>query len=110
MLLKHSATRTHAAFDDPNLVSRAGLVPVMRLAQRCGLHALADEHVRIARPCGVNASLKVPAVIAGMIAGADSIDDLDVLRHGAMGELFAGIRAPSTLGSFGLSGHSLSSP
>ena len=35
-----------------------------------------------------------------MLAGADSIDDLDVLRHGGMGELFGGVRAPSTLGSF----------
>jgi hypothetical protein len=34
-----------------------------------------------------------------MAAGADSIDDMDLLRHGAMGELFGGIRAPSTLGS-----------
>ena len=34
-----------------------------------------------------------------MAAGADSIDDLDLLRHGAMGRLFGGIRAPSTLGS-----------
>jgi hypothetical protein len=37
--------------------------------------------------------------VAGMIAGADSIDDMDLLRHGAVGELFGGIRAPSTLGS-----------
>ena len=35
-----------------------------------------------------------------MIAGADSIDDLDLLRSGGMGELFDGVRAPSTLGSF----------
>ena len=35
-----------------------------------------------------------------MAAGADSIDDMDVLRHGAMTEVFGGIRAPSTLGSF----------
>jgi hypothetical protein len=48
----------------------------------------------------VNAHLKVGCLVAGMAAGADSIDDLDVLRHGAMGELFTGIRAPSTLGSF----------
>ncbi len=34
-------------------------------------------------------------VLAGMLAGADSIDDLDVLRHGAMGKLFGGVRAPS---------------
>jgi len=43
----------------------------------------------------VNAHLKVACLVAG-----DSIDDMDVLRHGAMSELFAGIRAPSTLGSF----------
>ena len=35
-----------------------------------------------------------------MAAGADSIDDLDVLRHGAMPVVFTGVRAPSTLGSF----------
>jgi hypothetical protein len=35
-----------------------------------------------------------------MIAGADSIDDMDLLRHGAMPGLFGGIGAPSTLGSF----------
>jgi hypothetical protein len=35
-----------------------------------------------------------------MAAGADSIDDMDLLRHGAMPELFNGVRVPSTLGSF----------
>jgi hypothetical protein len=35
-----------------------------------------------------------------MVAGADSIDDMAVLRHGGMGRLFARIYAPSTLGSF----------
>ena len=35
-----------------------------------------------------------------MTAGADSIDDMGLLRHGAMAVLFGGIRAPSTLGSF----------
>jgi Transposase DDE domain group 1 len=98
--LLHDLAKVHASFDDPNLVSRAGLVPVMALAQRAGLADLAGEHVRIARRCGVNAHLKVPCLVAGMAAGADSIDDLDVLRHGAMPALFGGIRAPSTLGSF----------
>jgi hypothetical protein len=51
-------------------------------------------------PLGANTPYKIGCVVAGMIAGADSIDDLDVLRHGGMGELFAGVRAPSTLGSF----------
>src|SRR6266566_7738024 len=76
--------RSTRRFDDPNLVSRAGLVPVMALAQRAGLADLAGEHVRLAGACGVNAPVKVACVVAGMIAGADSIDDLDVLRHGAM--------------------------
>jgi hypothetical protein len=35
-----------------------------------------------------------------MVAGADSIDDMAVLRHGAMGKVFTGAYAPSTLGSF----------
>ncbi len=49
MRLSHSASRTRARFDDPNLVSCAGLVPVMRLAQSCGLHGLLGRLVRIAR-------------------------------------------------------------
>ena len=35
-----------------------------------------------------------------MVAGADSIKDMDLLRRGAMPGLFGGIRAASTLGSF----------
>jgi len=98
--LLHDLAKTHASFDDPNLVSRAGLVPVMALAQRCGLGDLAGEHVTITSPAGVNPALKIPCLVAGMAAGADSIDDMDVLRHGAMTEMFGGIRAPSALGSF----------
>ncbi|MDT0264661.1 IS1380 family transposase, partial [Jatrophihabitans sp. DSM 44399] len=37
---------------------------------------------------------------AGMVAGADSISDLGLLRHGGMSRLFTGTRAPSTLGTF----------
>jgi len=44
--------------------------------------------------------LKVSSLVAGMVAGADSIDDMSVLRHGAMGKVFTGAYAPSTLGSF----------
>jgi hypothetical protein len=98
--LLHRLAKIHASFDDPNLVSRAGLVPVMALAQRAGLAGLAGEHVRIAWPCGVNPQVKVPCLAAGMIGGADSIDDLALLRHGAMPVLFGGVRAPSMLGSF----------
>jgi len=84
-------------FDDPNLVSAAGLVPVMRLGEAAGLHELLDEHLSVASP---NPVVKSASVIAGMLAGADSIDDLDVLRHGGMRRCFAEVRAPSTLGSY----------
>jgi hypothetical protein len=97
--LLHSLARTRASFDDPNLVSHAGLVPVMALAQRAGLTGLVAEHVTPGGGCGVNAHLKVGCLVAGMAAGADSIDDMDVLRHGAMDVLFGGVRAPSTLGA-----------
>ena len=100
MRLLHELAKTHASFDDPNLVSRAGLVPLMALAQRCGLADLTAGHVRTGLPAGVNADVKVACLVAGMAAGADSIDDMDVLRHGAMAHLFGGVRAPSTLGSF----------
>ena len=56
----------------------------MALAQRAGLDDLVAEHVRLSRPCGVNAQVKVPCLVAGMVAGADSIEDMDVLRHGAL--------------------------
>jgi hypothetical protein len=100
MRLLHSAKDTSAQFDDPNLVSCAGLVPVMRLAQDCDLAGLVAEHLKMTVPVGANRHLKIPGIVAGMITGADCIHDLDVLRHGGMGELFGGIRAPSTFGSF----------
>ena len=40
------------------------------------------------------------SLVAGMAAGADSIDDLDVLRHAGAARVFDGVRAPSTLGTF----------
>jgi hypothetical protein len=87
-------------FDDPSLVSFAGLVPVVALAGRAGLGELADRHVSVAGGAGVAAGAKVSALIAGMVAGADSIADMGLLRHGGMNRLFDGVRAPSTLGTF----------
>ena len=89
-----------AVFDDPNLVSCAGLAPVLALAERCDLAGLVGEHLTLTAKPGVNAHLKVPALVAGMVVGADSIADMDVLRHGGMGRLCIGVRAPSTLGTF----------
>lgn len=104
MRLWHRWSRAAVRFDDENLVSCAGLVPVMRLAERAGLSGLVDDHVTINDPpipsTGANPAGKITSVVAGMVAGADSIDDLDVIRHGGMARLFGGVYAPSTLGSF----------
>jgi hypothetical protein len=89
-----------ASFDEPNLVSCAGLVPVMGVAARAGLADLADSRLTVPTDKGANAGGKVTALVAGMVAGADSIDDMALLRHGGMGKLFTQPYAPSTLGSF----------
>jgi hypothetical protein len=100
MRLSHTLGRICTVFDDPNLVGSAGLVPVMGLAQEAGLDRLARQHLSVPGDKGANAGSKVASLVAGMVAGADSIDDMALLRHGGMGRLFAGIYAPSTLGSF----------
>lgn len=43
----HTAAAVSSAFDDPNLVAYGELEPVIRLAERCGLPALADELIRL---------------------------------------------------------------
>jgi len=91
-------------FDDEDLVSCAGLVPVMALAERAGLSDLLAERVEFkttrVKSAGVNPAGKLTSVIAGMAAGADCIDDLDLIRSGGMRRLFGGVYAPATLGQF----------
>jgi len=104
--LSHVWSRATPAFDDPGLVSCAGLVPVMALAEQAGLSELAlakvviDPHGTRVASAAVNPAGKLTSIIAGMAAGADSIDDLDVIRCGGMGRLFGGVYACSTLGQF----------
>src|SRR5215204_2982924 len=100
MRLLHRAAKTSACFDDPNLVSHAGLVLAVRLAQNVGLEELVGQHLRVAAKVGANPDLKIGSLVAGMVAGADTIDGMDLLRHGAIPSTVGGIRAPSTLGSF----------
>lgn len=100
MRSSHSAGAVSVRFDEENLVSCAGIVPVMRLAESVGLGELIDERVDLGIPVGANSAAKALSVVAGMVIGADSIDDLDVIRHGAMPRLFDRLRAPSTCGSW----------
>src|SRR3954453_8834720 len=100
MQLSHTRRLVSATFDEPNLVSAAGLVPLMALAGKAGLRELADERMSVPTDKGANAGLKLSSLVAGMAAGPDSIDDMALLRHGGMGKVFTGAYAPSTLGSF----------
>src|SRR5690625_3608144 len=100
MQLSHTLPVVSASFDEPNLVSSAGLVPLMRLAEQAGLARLGDERLTVPTDKGANAGRKLASLVAGMAAGADSIDDMALLRHGAMGKVFDRPYAPSTLGSF----------
>jgi hypothetical protein len=103
MQSSHAAGAVDVAFDDPNLIAAAGLVPVLALAERVGVAGLVGDRVKIvgaANSGGANAGAKVMSLLGGMIAGADSIEDTDRLRHGGMAVAFDGVRAPSTLGTF----------
>jgi hypothetical protein len=103
MQSSHTATAVDVVFDDPNLIADAGLVPVVALAERIGLPELIAEHVSImdaANSAGANPVAKVMSLVAGMVAGADSIEDVDRLRHAGNRGVFTGMRAPSTLGTF----------
>ena len=100
MELSHTLPVTSAVFDDPNLVSAAGLVPLVRLATDAGLTSLAERHLSVPGDKGANPGRKVMSLVAGMVAGGDSIDDMALLRHGGMGTVFDQPYAPSTLGSF----------
>jgi hypothetical protein len=99
MQLCHTPATLSAAFDEPNLIASAGLVPAVALADRIGLRDLVDEWVTVPGSTGC-AGAKVMSLVAGMLAGADSIEDMDLSRHGGMGKVFSEVRAPSTLGSF----------
>jgi hypothetical protein len=101
--VSHKFSAGSAVFDDDHLVSCAGLVPVMTLAEQTGLGRLVGEKVHIAEPKiksgAVNPAPKLATLIAGMCAGADCIDDVDALRSGGMKTLFGAVYAPSTIGT-----------
>ena len=69
MQSSHTFTVGSAVFDERNLVSAAGLVPVMELAEQTGLSRLIGEYVdlpstRVASGA-VNAAGKLTTIIGG---------------------------------------------
>src|SRR2546430_13827429 len=94
MRLRHDSPVVRASFDDPNLVSCAGLEPVMRLAESCELPSIVARKVHLPTSVGSNPAGKISALVAGVVAGADSIDDLNGVRHGGGGGPVAAVCAP----------------
>ena len=71
--VSHRFGAESAVFDEDSLVSCAGLVPVMGLAEQVGLGRLLGEKVRISAPriksWWANPAPKLATVVAGMCAG-----------------------------------------
>jgi hypothetical protein len=76
----------------------------MVLAEQAGLSDLVEQRVELGEPrvasAGVNPAGKLSSIIAGMAAGADSIEDLQVIRSGGMTRLFEQVYAPAMLSQF----------
>jgi len=101
--VSHTFGPDSAVFDEDNLVSCAGLVPVMALAEQAGLSRLLDNNIHITstrvKSGAANPAPKLATLIASMCAGADYIDDVDLVRAGGMKTLFDRVYAPSTVGT-----------
>jgi hypothetical protein len=89
-------------FDDDRAVASAGLILPATLADRLGLEGLVDEAVELGRrPGAARPGRKVMTLVHAILAGADCIDDCDLLRAGqAQAVLGHRVMAPSTLGTF----------
>ncbi len=102
MLPLEHPDRIQIAFDDQRLVSNAGLILPVTLAQRLGLRELVGNHVDLGNAPGrANTGDKMLTLVASALAGGDCIDDADVLRTGGTaGAIGCVVKAPSTLGTF----------
>jgi hypothetical protein len=84
-------------FDDDHSVANAGLALVGVLSEKLGLESLSEELIDV-RPFP---GRRVATLVHAMVAGADCIDDADVLRSGSTRSVLEHkVMAPSTLGTF----------
>ncbi len=101
MKASHNLAGVSVTFDEDCLVPNAGLVAPALLVQRLGIAGLVDARVKLAKGPGAGScGAKAVTVLGAMLAGGDSIDDVDVLRAGAAPVLFDQVRAPSTIGTW----------
>ena len=89
-------------FDDERLVANAGLLLTATLSARLGIERLVDQTVDLGRrPGGARPGRKLLSLVHAIAAGADSIDDCDLLRAGGTQPVLGHrVMAPSTLGTF----------
>jgi hypothetical protein len=90
-------------FNEERLISDAGLLVTATLAERLAIEELVNESVWLdsRAPGAALPGRKVMSLVHGMLAGADSIDDMNVLRAGSTGLILGHrVMAPSTLGTF----------
>jgi hypothetical protein len=93
----HVLDRIDVTFDDDHAVANAGLILPATLLDRLGLEAAADEFVST----GYRPGRKVATVVHGILAGAECIDDVGVLRAGATERVLPfKPMAPSTVGTW----------
>jgi hypothetical protein len=98
----HSPNTPVVAFDDVHAVANAGLLLPATLAERLGIEAAVDALVDLGdRPGHHQPGRKVLTLLHALVAGADCIDDADVLRTGSTAAVLGHrVMAPSTIGTF----------
>ena len=93
----HSLDRVSVTFDDDHAVADAGLILPATLGRRLGLEQATDALVGV----GYRPGRKAATVVHAILAGADCIDDLDILRTGATQRVLGHTAmAPSTVGTW----------
>lgn len=93
----HSLDRVKVRFDDDHAVADAGLVLPATVTQKLGVEALTDELVGV----GHRRGRKLLTVVHALLAGADCIDDADILRSGASAQVVGHeVMAPSMIGTW----------
>ena len=103
MQVSHTPHHLDIAFDDSNLVAHAGLALSSQLAARLEVRKLIRQRLHLSSgvPGAAHADLKAMTLISALLAGADCIDDVDLLRSGATEQVIGQwVAAPSTIGTF----------
>src|ERR671911_2717669 len=94
--------QVEVAFDDQHAVANAGLLLPATLAERLGIEQAADKLIDLGdRPGAAHPGRKLLTVVHSLLAGGDSIDDVEVLRAGATGSVLGHrVMAASTVGTW----------